>query len=364
MHGHRQRNLRNHFVHRERDLRRDGSGHTDHQRRRPTHYLSYDAAGQLTSVTQRADPANATTAVTVTLGYDRRGNQVRTVDGKGNLTENTYNTWGLLETTIEPATTVHPNTADRTWTLAYDAAGQATTAILPGGITRTKTYDGLGRVTDEAGTGATTTARHVDYDALGRTTQVNAPGGNATFTWNDRDLLTASTAPAGNATFTYDGDNRLTERDDTAGHTTFGYDDAGRITTLTDPLTGTTASYDYNNAGQLDSMTLGAGNGTRDLTYDNRGRLTTDAWSQSGGTTAVSAIYGYDDDNLLTSKQPTASPALDPTPTPTTASAASPRGSTRPGSPLPMATTRRPTGPRSPTTSASAPPPTTNETGH
>jgi uncharacterized protein RhaS with RHS repeats len=71
---------------------------------RPTTY-GYDAAGQLTSVAQRVDPAVAGTAITVSVGYDAAGNKTRLVDGRGNATIYTYNTWNLPESVIEPSTT-------------------------------------------------------------------------------------------------------------------------------------------------------------------------------------------------------------------------------------------------------------------
>ena len=89
---------------------------------RPTNY-GYDAAGQLTTVTQRVDPADAGTAITIALGYDRVGNRTRMVDGNGNATTYTYTPWGLPESVIEPSTPAHPTAADRTWTTVYNAAG-------------------------------------------------------------------------------------------------------------------------------------------------------------------------------------------------------------------------------------------------
>jgi YD repeat-containing protein len=69
---------------------------------RPNYY-GYDTAGQLATISQRVDPANAATAITVNLGYDRDGNKTRMVDGNGNATTYTYTTWNLPESTIEPS---------------------------------------------------------------------------------------------------------------------------------------------------------------------------------------------------------------------------------------------------------------------
>jgi RHS repeat-associated protein len=268
---------------------------------RPTIY-GYDTAGQLTTLTQRVDPSAPATAISVGLGYDAAGHGTRLVDGLGNATDYTYNSWGLSESTIEPSTTAHPNPSDRTWTVGYDAAGQPVQDLLPGGVSRTRTFDGLGRLTNETGAGATTVVRQLDYDPLGRLVSVSAPGANLTYTWNDRDLLTGSTGPAGGSTFGYDGDNQLLTRTDPTGTATFTYDAAGRLATMADPLTSVTATYSYDNAGRLAGIAHGTGNATRTYSYDNLGRIWTDVWATSGGSTQASAIYLYDNDDLLTSK--------------------------------------------------------------
>ena len=68
---------------------------------------------------------------------------------------------------------------------------------LPGSITRTRTFDKLGRLTAETGTGATTTARSLDYDPLGRTIAATSPAGNLSYTWTDRGLLATAAGYGG-----------------------------------------------------------------------------------------------------------------------------------------------------------------------
>src|SRR5439155_12125715 len=74
---------------------------------------TYDTAGQLASTTQRTNPADPATAVTVQLGYDALGDRTRMVDGNGNATTYTYNVWGQPESTVGPPTTAHPATHGR-----------------------------------------------------------------------------------------------------------------------------------------------------------------------------------------------------------------------------------------------------------
>jgi YD repeat-containing protein len=73
---------------------------------------------------------------------------------------NVESTWaranaGILpESTVEPATTQTPAAADRTYTVAYDRAGQVATLSKPGGVAITNTYDPQGNLTKQVGTGA------------------------------------------------------------------------------------------------------------------------------------------------------------------------------------------------------------------
>ncbi|HET9144363.1 LamG-like jellyroll fold domain-containing protein, partial [Actinophytocola sp.] len=263
----------------------------------------YDPAGQLTSITQRRNPTDPATAVTVQLGYDPAGRRTRMVDGNTNPTTYTYTPWGQTASVIEPATTTHPDPADRTWTTGYDAAGQPVAYLLPGGVTRTLTYDRLGNLTGETGTGTgATAARQLDYDALGRTTSVGGPGGATTYAWNDRGQLLSTTGAAGAAAYTYDSDGNLTTRTDPAGTATFTYNAAGMPATVADPLTGVTASYTYKNSGQVGQITYGTGGPTRTYTYDNLARPATDVLKKPNGTTTASVTYGYDRDDQLTTR--------------------------------------------------------------
>jgi RHS repeat-associated protein len=273
---------------------------------RPTYY-GYDPAGQLTTITQRVTPSLPATAITVNLGYDRNGNKTRMVDGNTNATTYTFNTWNLPESTIEPSTTAHPNAVDRTWTTSYNNLALSTQDTLPGGVTRTRTYDNLGRLTAETGTGAeaTTTARSLGYDPLGRITSATSPAGNLIFTYTDRGLLDTAGGYGGTANYTYNGAGQLTNRTDNAGTAAFGYDTAGRLTSVIDPLTSTTATTGYDTAGRPATIGYGTGNATRALTYDNLGRVFTDTTTKPGGTTAASISYTYYDDNLLKTKTTT-----------------------------------------------------------
>ncbi|HEY3505184.1 MAG TPA: LamG-like jellyroll fold domain-containing protein [Actinocatenispora sp.] len=284
---------------------------------RETSY-GYDPDGHRTTVTQYVknldpdstgydptDPGDPATAITVQLGYDPAGNQTRMVDGNQHTTLYTFTAWDQPESTIEPATAQHPDAVDRTWTTTYDAAGQSVHDQIPGGITRDRTYDFDGRLTDETGSGTATAPRHLGYDQDGRLASVSGPGADTTYEYNDRGLLTATHAPTGEAAFTYDDDSNQATATTTAGTATFGYDDADRLATAADPLTGATIGYTYWPTGELKDQTYRTGGATRTYTYDDLGRLATDTIAAPTGSATASIAYGYDLDDNLTTKTTT-----------------------------------------------------------
>ncbi|MFI2205980.1 LamG-like jellyroll fold domain-containing protein [Streptomyces sp. NPDC020192] len=277
---------------------------------------TYDALGR---PTKQVEPVSDTKSITTTFGYDAAGNRTRLTDGRGNTTVYTFTSWGLPESTVEPATDSTPAAADRTWTTVYDKAGQTVTELLPGGVRRDRTYDGLGRLTHETGTGAeaATTDRKLGYDLAGRLTSVTAADGSGqnTYAYNDRGELLTASGPAGNASYTYDADGDMTERKTTAGTTDYGYDSAGRLDRAADSITGTQVRYDFDAAGrpsteQYATQPDGSGQYTvtakRGYGYDDLGRLASDTVTSPDGTTTVaSTTYGYDLDDNLTSRTTT-----------------------------------------------------------
>ncbi|MFC8360260.1 LamG-like jellyroll fold domain-containing protein [Streptomyces griseorubiginosus] len=277
---------------------------------------AYDALDRMTT---QIEPVSSTESITTSFGYDAAGNQTRFTDGRGNKTYYTFNSWGLPESTTEPPTTAHPNTADRTWTTLYDKAGQAVTELLPGGVKRERTYDGLGRMVGETGTGAeaATTARTLEYDTAGRLTAASAADGATrnTYTYNDRGELLTADGPAGTSNYSYNADGSMTYRKTTAGTTFYGYDSAGRIDWLQDSITGNQIWYDFDASGrprleqyatQPAGTTAYATTAKRVYSYDDLGRISSDTITNLAGTTTVASLtYGYDLDDNLTSKKAT-----------------------------------------------------------
>ncbi|MCG5442616.1 DUF6531 domain-containing protein [Micromonospora sp. NIE79] len=261
----------------------------------------YDAADQLV---KQVEPTNAD-PITTTFGYDAAGNRTRYTDGRNNSTIYTYNTLGLPESAIEPSTASHPAAADRTWTAAYDADGNAVRLSAPGGVSRTRTFDAAGRLTVETGSGGDTptATRTLDYDQGGRLTSVNAPGGSNTYNWNDRGGLLSTAGPSGTASFDYNDDGQVTSRTDLTGTATFGYL-KGRLDTLTDSVTGQQQKLGYDAAGDVKTVDYGAGR-VRTFGYDDYGRIASDVLRNAGGQTVASVAYGFDLNGHLTSKNTT-----------------------------------------------------------
>ncbi len=262
---------------------------------------SFDALNRLTALTE---PVSGTDSIVTRFGYDATGARTKLTDGRGNTTWTTYNTLGLIEQVIEPATTQHPAPPDRTWTYAYDKAGNNTAILQPGGVRIDRAYDHLGRLTQEdgAGGGANTAQRTFGYDPAGQT----ITAGDYTLEYNDRGQLTKVSQPSGQSTtMAYDANGNLTQRVDAAGTATFTWDGANRIQTATDPLTGRTWTYGYDKANRVTSLTSANPTGSQAIGYDDMGRVTSQSLKSSSGTELAKISYGWDLDDNLTTKTTT-----------------------------------------------------------
>ncbi|OLB80189.1 MAG: hypothetical protein AUI14_07560 [Actinobacteria bacterium 13_2_20CM_2_71_6] len=271
----------------------DARGHTS--------TFSYDALGRLTGESQ---PTSSSTSIATSFGYDAAGRRTRFTDGRGNPFITTYNTWGLPESTIEPSTPAYPNAPDRTFVTSYDADGRVGSQTSPGNVVVTNTYNTIGNLTGQSGTGAdaATTARTFGYDTAGRLTSAAAPGGTDTFTLDDRGLLLSTAGPSGTSSFAYNGDALMTSRTDASGTSSYTYDTVDRLKTVTDASTSAVLTYSYNNVSQPSGIAYGAGADTRSYGYDHLHRLTSDTLKTNAGSTIASITYGYDANDNETSK--------------------------------------------------------------
>ncbi|MFC3739289.1 RHS repeat-associated core domain-containing protein [Paractinoplanes deccanensis] len=260
---------------------------------------AYDAGNRLT---QQVQPVSATESIISRYGYDAAGNTTRFTDGRGHSTITTYNSLGLPESQIEPATAAQPDAADRTWTSAYDAAGNVITQLAPGGVSGTAVYDAAGRLRGSSGTGAesATAAKTLRYDLAGRVIEASSGSGVNTYGYDDRGNLLSTAGPGGTATFRYDGDGNPAGRTDAAGAATFGYTKA-RLSSITDAVTGTTQQFGYDAGGMLKTIGYGAGR-TRTYSYDPTGQVSGDTLTNAAGATVVSTTYRYDEAGRLTTE--------------------------------------------------------------
>ncbi len=263
---------------------------------------TFDALNQPTSL---IEPVSATESITTRFGYDATGARTRLTDGRGNVTWTGYNSLGLPETVTEPATTAHPNAADRTWTHIYDAAGNPTADLQPGGVRIDRTFDHLDRLTHETGAGgdAASAERTFGYDLAGRTTTA----GDLTIDYNDRGLpLKISRNGVQESAYAYDALGNASQRIDAAGTATFTYDNANRLATATDPVTSRTLTYGYDAASRLKTITATSGQaGSQSFDYDDLNRLKSQTLKNGSGTQLATITYGWDNDDNLHTKTTT-----------------------------------------------------------
>ena len=293
-------------------------------------------------------------ATTIKYTSDPSTNQISTMqDGRGNLWQYTYDSYGNKLTATDPLGRT------RAWT--YNAFNEALTENGPLGVTTTWTYDAAGNlatlsrpltgssplrtatVTNTYGDSAhpgdvtkTTDARSkvtaFGYDTYGDLTSVTDPTGRkTTSTYNVIGWLTSSVSAAGNATdgtpsqhtttysnftafgkpktvtdplghattYGYDADQNVSDVTDADGrHTHTDYDENNQSTTVTRPG-GTTTITSHDSNGNVSSQKDGLSH-TTSYAYDHLDRLIT-------STDALSRVtrYTYDgNDNQVTVETP------------------------------------------------------------
>ena len=214
-------------------------------------------------------------------------------DGNGNVWQTTYNSWGLVESRIEPATSAYPNALDRTFTTRYDGGGLPVLE-LQSGVNVTRTFDNLGRLTGEST--ADGANRGFAYDLANRPTTVTSGATSISLGYNERSQLVSASGSAGVSSFRYDAVGRPTQRVDAAGTTSYSWRQNGQLNQIGDPVTGTTSTYNWAaplaaNAGQLTSVSTSAT--ARSYGYDGIGRVISDV-TMVGASTLWSASYHYD----------------------------------------------------------------------
>ncbi|HEX5614477.1 MAG TPA: alpha/beta hydrolase [Acidimicrobiia bacterium] len=268
---------------------------------------AYDALNRLTQLTQ---PVSANTAddIVTQYGYDRNGNHTRLVDGRGNATGMDYSTWNQLELTVEPPAGGDPNLAARSYKTGYNAAGLPVLDQISLITSIARTYDELGRLTQESGTTQANVhaaaTRTFGYDLGGRRTRIGHPAGDVQIAYDDRSLPTNVIGGAGTTAYQYDADGQLTVRTDAAGTASFAWTARHELDTAVDPLTGTTANHDWDANSRITEVRYGTGStpAKRTFTYDTLGRRATVTLTNTSNATTRSESYAYDLNGNVTSE--------------------------------------------------------------
>ncbi len=227
-----------------------------------------DPLGHVTSYTYNSwrqpltvtDPRGGVT----TSAYDSSGNLVRTIDAAGKITAFTHDAAGNLLTRTDPLGHVT--------SFEYDSFGNRNRKIDALGYVTDFTYDGAGnRLTESR-------SRTL---AGGTETLVT------TFSYDDLDRLTATTAADGSTTsIAYDVLGNVTERTDALGRVTARtYDLLGRPVTTSHP-DGTVESQSYDAKGRPITETDRAGR-VATLVYDPADRLVAFTFADGSSTSST-----------------------------------------------------------------------------
>ena len=259
---------------------------------------TYNARNQLETATIGTGNDTAVSS----FGYDLEGNLALLTDGNGNTTTYLTNSWGLQTEIREPATTAHPNVADRTFTSVYDSRGLEAARLEPGN-TVTVTHDPAGRMLREAGNDGAW--REYDYDLAGRMTAARSyQVADINFFYDTAGRLKETTGPTSRSIALYDFDGRPVSRTDfaAAAHT-YTWTPAGRLQQHADGVSGVTSTYVRDSAGRLVRVdhtpnSGGAVFANREFTYRPDGRLDNDNY-RDGNSLAWQRSYLYDNDSQI-----------------------------------------------------------------
>jgi RHS repeat-associated protein len=289
----------------------NGNKLTDTDARGKTTTYNYDALNRVFE-TDYPDTTKSTKT------FDFRGNVVTETDQGGHVTKNVYDLAGRLSSTTRAF-----GTADATTTnYSYDDAGRKTGETDSLGHATTYGYDAAGNLTSVSGVGGTFTYA---YDnARNRISMTDGNGYTTQYQYDARKRLTVTTYPDQTTrTNAYDGPGNLISVTDQAGKevrynydaanqlvnvvqvdspntgsntTVYGYDALGNAITLEDANTHTTQQ-NFDLLGDLTGKTLPDASLSESRQYDNNGNLT--SMTQFNGAVTT---YTYDNLNRLLSR--------------------------------------------------------------
>jgi RHS repeat-associated protein len=244
---------------------------------------TYDDFGQTLSYTDAAGNVASYT-------HDLNGDVTVRADtaGSGGTDTITYNSAG------EPAQLVDSKAG--TFTAAYDADGNLTSEVYPGGaVTATYTYDA---------TGTATSLQYSDPAWTAPLTDAITP--NAAGDWASQSITDTATPTVGTQSYTYDNADRLTAVLDTgnAQCRSYAYDVDSNRTSSTTATPGSDglcadATGAVTSTSSYDSADRDTNSG---YAYDTQGDITTTPAADAGGTSSLTAAY-YANDMLASQTQ-------------------------------------------------------------
>jgi RHS repeat-associated protein len=226
----------------------------------------YDAAGQLTSTISGYGSGSP---ITESATYTTNGQPLTLTDGAGNVSTMVYDGFDRLSRTRYPNASGGGSSTTDYEEYGYDAGSNVTSYRNRAGEVLGAGYDALNRQVSLGGSAIAD--RTFAYDLLNRVTGISYTSGGAgsTRTW---DALGRMTSEAQNG----------------VGTVSYGYDLAGQRTSITWP-DGFWASYAYDNAGTLTSVSEYGTGQLQAWVYDNLGRI-----SYTGRGNGAMTTYGYD----------------------------------------------------------------------
>jgi RHS repeat-associated protein len=224
---------------------------------------SYGLEGELLAVTGSTEP--------VSYVYDAAYRLAQLKDGRNSATTYSYHTEGY------PSQVQYPGGATLQYP-SYDAAGHLLQRIDGRGWVTNYTYsDPESRLTAVQYPAATSLNVALGYDGYGRRSSMTDGTGSHSYTYDDRDALTAETTtytglPARSVSYTFHPNGSRATMTTPAGTFTSSYDALGRLTSLANPYSETSA-WTYLDNNWLKTQTLGNGAETT-YTYNALGQLT------------------------------------------------------------------------------------------
>ncbi len=242
---------------------------------------SYNAEGQLRSVMYQD-------GTLTTYGYDEKGNLISTTNAVGATVSMAYDADSQLKTLTDGM--------GHSQHYTYDSLGQTTSIRYEDGSTETWTYDAQGNMaswTQQDGTQFTYT-----YDKVGNMlTATSSEGSVWSYSYNAKDMLVSSSvsmasgSSASTTTYTYDANDLLIRMEQEGHSISYTYDDVFRCTSLTDEA-GNRTAYRYDSLGRLVSVSNAGGELIRYEYDDKAGRLTKETKANGSSTSYTYTLAG------------------------------------------------------------------------